>query len=70
MNMTEATKRLTTVARAYHAGVLEHGETGEVIVTDQTMEAVTVAAAVLGLLVEALEATDTGHECDSPWMHE
>lgn len=55
MTMEQATKRLATVARAYHAGILEHGEPGEYLVTAQTMEAVTVAAAVLGILVEALE---------------
>jgi hypothetical protein len=59
MTMADAATRLTNLARSHHAGILEHGEgDGQVLISIKELEAITVAAAVLGILVEALEATE------------
>lgn len=56
MTMTDAATRLTILARSHHAGLVEHGDNGEMLISTKELEAITVAAAILGMLVEALEA--------------
>ena len=58
MTMTDAATRLSILARAHHAGLVEHGNNGEMLISTKELEAITVAAAILGILVEALEATE------------
>lgn len=58
MNLTEASARLNVLARSHNAGLVEHGDNGQMLISTKELEAITFAAAMLGVFVEAMEETE------------
>lgn len=58
MNLTDAAYRLNVLAQSHQAGLVERGDQGQLLVSTKELEAITFAAAMLGVFVEALKGTE------------
>ena len=56
MTMAEASRRLEVLASSHASAIAQHGDVGQWLVSTLDLEAVTVAAGVLRVLTDALEA--------------